>query len=259
MNRWRRAQHDDGFTLIEVVVAMALFAVLSTVVLASVDGASRLSRTNEHRVTAASLAARVLEAASAADPTTLPGPTSTDPNWTLDSANPGTYRKTVTTGGIPYVVRRWAAFVQQPGAPGPCGVDTPSRSVAQQVLVSVDWPSRPPGVAPVQTSSIRTVDLNAVAATTGTLYVLVEDKAGMKQGGVQVQLTRETTTVQTLTTDAGTGCAVFSTLPPADDYTITLSSTTGHVDPQNLANPKRDYVAVHPGEVTEEYFTYSTP
>jgi prepilin-type N-terminal cleavage/methylation domain-containing protein len=259
MHRWQRARRDEGFTLIEVIVAMALFAVLSTVVLASIDGASRLSRTNEHRVTAASLAARVLEAASAADPLTLPGPTSTDPNWAVDSANAGTYMKTVTTGGVPYVVRRWVAFVQQPGAPGRCGVNTPSRSVAQQVLVSVDWPGRPSGVAPVRTSSMRTVDLNAVAPTTGTLYVLVEDKAGVKQGGITVQLTRGTTTVATGTTDATTGCAVFPSLTPAGDYSVTLSSTSGHVDLQGLATPTRDYVAVSRGEVTEEYFTYSKP
>ncbi len=229
-----RRSHDDGFTVVEVLVALALFAVVSSAVMAVVTDSLGLTRANDSRVTAADLGNRVLEAARIADPTVAP-----------------VASELVTVGGVAHTVTRSVESVRQAGTAGRCGV-SPDRTVAQRLHVGVDWPGRRSGQPQVRLSTVRTVDLNAVAPNSGTLYVVVEDADGASVSGVAVTLSP---TGATATSDTN-GCAVFAAVEPRTDYVATLEKA-GYADPQGVVKPSRGPVAVTRGGVVEEYFVYS--
>jgi prepilin-type N-terminal cleavage/methylation domain-containing protein len=229
-----RCSRDDGFTVIEVLVALALFAVVSSAVMAVVTDSLGLTRANESRVTAADLGNRVLEAARIADPTVAP-----------------VASELVTVNGVQHTVTRGVESVRQAGTAGRCGV-SPDRTVAQRLHVGVDWPGRRSGQPPVRLSTLRTVDLNVVAPNTGTLYVVVEDADGASVSGVAVTLSP---TGATATSDTN-GCAVFAAVEPRTDYVVTLEKA-GYADPQGVVKPSRGPLGVTRGGITEELFVYS--
>jgi prepilin-type N-terminal cleavage/methylation domain-containing protein len=69
---------DDGFTLLEVVVSLALFAVIAVAATLGVINALKYSESNENRVVAAGLAAAQIEQARAVkDPKALTAGTAT--------------------------------------------------------------------------------------------------------------------------------------------------------------------------------------
>jgi prepilin-type N-terminal cleavage/methylation domain-containing protein len=69
---------DDGFTLLEVVISLALFAVIAVAATLGVINALKYSESNENRVVAAGLASAQIEQARAVkDPKTLTAGTAT--------------------------------------------------------------------------------------------------------------------------------------------------------------------------------------
>ncbi|MDP9416623.1 MAG: prepilin-type N-terminal cleavage/methylation domain-containing protein [Actinomycetota bacterium] len=240
-------RRDEGVTLVEVVLAMFLFALLSTGVAAAVDRAVATTRTSDARVTAASLAQRALESARYADPATL----------TPAGAQAPT---PVVIDGRTYTVTRAVSTVDQTEpTTGTCAAGS-VMVVAERITATVDWTGRPSGVPPVSSSTVRTVGAGAKVSSTnttaGALGVLVTKWDGTSAGeNIPVKLAP---TGQTAWTDTA-GCALFSGLAPRTDYAATVAGTNGFVDPRSQTQPVRSPITVTSGGSALEQVTYDVP
>jgi prepilin-type N-terminal cleavage/methylation domain-containing protein len=184
---------DGGFTLVEVVVGMVLFAVLLIAGLGLVVQSSKVAAANVRRTTAANLLTAQLEAARAARAEDVP-------EGVQDAAAP--------VGGTTYAVHREVTYASQSQTTTLCqsaGDDI----VFKLVDVTITWPAMQ-GVAPVRGSTLLAVGVgrDGSSASRGILVVTVTDAAGHPASGAQV-------TVGNLShlTDV-TGCIIFPDLPP---------------------------------------------
>lgn len=208
LTRLRRAR-DEGFTLVESVVATTLFGIFAASLLTFVMGTFRMSVETQRRVAATHLASgAVAEARELVARSAGAGPTSPpiDPTFLDDDS-------TAAVGGVPYRVSR-SARVVTPEGDDVCaaGLSAAVASAALvEVAVEVSWPT---GSSPV-----RLVE-RAALAERSFVVVRVHDET-VPVGGVEVELltstrrTGGTPTVSSTTTGAD-GCAVFDVDPAAD-------------------------------------------
>ncbi|WP_187365408.1 prepilin-type N-terminal cleavage/methylation domain-containing protein [Cellulosimicrobium cellulans] len=209
--RLRRAR-DEGFTLVESVVATTLFGIFAASLLTFVMGTFRMSVETQRRVAATHLASSVVAearelaaqplAAAAGGPVT---PT-IDPTF-LDDAS------TVEVGGIPFEVSRTARVVTAEGADVcSAGLSAAVSSAALvEVAVEVSWET---GSSPVRLTE------RAALAERSFVAVRVHDEitpvAGMRVDLLaSLQRTGGTPAVSSATTSAD-GCALFEVDPTAD-------------------------------------------
>ncbi len=208
--RLRRAG-DDGFTLVESVVATTLFGIFAASLLTFVMGTFRMSVETQRRVAATHLASSVVAEARelAAQPLAAAGGPVTptiDPTF-LDDAS------TVEVGGVPFQVTR-SARVVTPEGDDVCGAGM-SAAVASaalvEVAVEVSWET---GSSPVRLTE------RAALAERSFVAVRVHDETA-PVAGLRVDLlaspqrTGGTPAVSSATTGAE-GCALFEVDPTAD-------------------------------------------
>lgn len=118
LNRLRRLRGDDsGFTLIEVVVSLVIFAVVAAASVTALSSATRTSNTSRDRVAAANVAQADLEQVRALQYPNYP---------TAVTAH------TVTVGNRTYTVSR-AITTTCPS------VWTPGQPTSMQVTTTVSW------------------------------------------------------------------------------------------------------------------------
>ncbi|MBW0255844.1 prepilin-type N-terminal cleavage/methylation domain-containing protein [Cellulomonas sp. PS-H5] len=209
--RLRRAR-DDGFTLVESVVATTLFGIFAATLLTFVMGTFRMSVETQRRVAATHLASSVVAearelaaqplAAAAGGPVT---PT-IDPTFLDDTS-------TVEVGGVPFQVTRTARVVTPDGADVcSAGLSAAVASAALvEVAVEVSWET---GSSPVRLTE------RAALAERSFVAVRVHDET-TPVPGLKVELlssphrTGSAPTVSSALTGAD-GCAVFEVDPTAD-------------------------------------------
>ncbi|WP_168217028.1 prepilin-type N-terminal cleavage/methylation domain-containing protein [Cellulomonas sp. Y8] len=208
--RWRRAR-DEGFTLVESVVATTLFGIFAATLLTFVMGTFRMSVETQRRLTATHLASgSVAEARElAARPAVVAGgPAAPSIDLTfLDGTS------VVDVGGTPFQVTRTSRAVTAAGddvcEAGLSGAAAAAALV--EVTVEVSWST---GSAPV-----RLVERAALAGHSFVVVRVHDETAPV--AGVKVELltsaqrTGGTPTASSTTTSAG-GCAVFEVDPAAD-------------------------------------------
>lgn len=211
LDRLRRAR-DEGFTLVESVVATTLFGIFAATLLTFVMGTFRMSVETQRRVAATHLASSVVAearelaaqplAAAAGGPVT---PT-IDPTF-LDDAS------TVEVGGVPFQVTRTARVVT-PEGDDVCsaGLSAAVASAALvEVAVEVSWGT---GSSPV-----RLVERAALAERSFVVVRVHDETAPVT--GLEVELlsspnrTGSAPTASSALTGAE-GCAVFEIDPAAD-------------------------------------------
>ncbi|MGJ7442086.1 type IV pilus modification PilV family protein [Aquipuribacter sp. MA13-6] len=207
----RPVDADAGFTLIEVLAAMVIFAVVSMGLLHSVLSAVDTSGDSRSRVIAANLAAGAIDQARADGLTDLEG---------VD-----TEVWDVTVEGTTYTVGRSASWV--PGTGGTsCGASAGTSLLYKRVGIQVTWPNMG-GTDPVRTDTVISPPAGVFDPTTGNLAISVLDRDAGATEFAQVRLTGPTTTMA-LTDDSG--CAFFAGIP-GGTYTIRITKS-GHVDTQ---------------------------
>jgi type II secretory pathway pseudopilin PulG len=205
---------DIGLGLIEVLVALTVFAILATSAAALLQRALRISGSNEARVVAANLATRAIETARGVDARTL-----------VD----GTSNSTVTVEGRTYTITQTVV----PDSVGGTGNSCEGRTgpiAFKRVNVQVSWPGMG-DVRPVRSDTVTTLPITGADANRGVLAVPVTGAADQPVAGIPVSLAPAG---RTATTDTD-GCAVFLDLPPGTDYVATADSP-GYVDP--LGDPR---------------------
>jgi len=216
----RRARPDDGFTLVESVVATTLFGILAATVLTFALGTYALTVQTQRRVTATHLA----EQAVAEGRLLVEDPAS---NWALANDPAGadalTERGSVAVGGVSYAVTTTYTLRGTGGAEvcrsgALADVSTPAVSV--EVAAEVAWSG---GSAPVRV-------VQRVASTERAFVAVRLHDAGDPVPGVRVALLTGDTPAAAAEravrdTDAQ-GCAVFEVDPAADAthwYTVTTA------------------------------------
>lgn len=190
---------DEGFSLVEVLVAAVVLAVGAAAVAAVLVNALQLSRGNGQRVQAAALMTAELESARGEAVDVLPeGKTSYD----------------VDQQGTRYTVAREVAWRASGGGADPCTTAT-SVTVTKTVAVTVTWPGMG-ATAPVRgdTQLSATPTSSVLATLPGSVAVVVGGADGTGVAGVNVRLVGPSpaSTSRTATTNSA-GCASFPDTP----------------------------------------------
>lgn len=210
-------RRQDGYSIVELLVAVTVFALVFAAVSIGIGRALELNRGNRNRSAAAYLAARQLEEVRARSFSSV-ALGSTTCAYTTSSCNlPSPY--TVTQNVV------WAS----PGSTS-TSCDVPATSGAglayKRVTVTVTWPDMG-GVAPVTSQTLLTPPAGSYDPNDGHILVQAFDRDALPLAGQTVSLTGPESASQTTTAD---GCAFFAYLDPGT-YTASLS-TTGYVDRQ---------------------------
>jgi prepilin-type N-terminal cleavage/methylation domain-containing protein len=209
---------ETGTSLVEMLVALSIFGILSTALLGLLLSTVQTSRVSEGRTVASQLAS------SYVDETRAEGAVSVSPGRT-------TLNRTVD--GRNYLLTRDAQFVVRGQASTSCS--SPGNPSYLRVRIRVTWDGMG-SAKPVETNTVVTPSVGDVDDTTGNVAVSVVDRDGAPLADVPVTLTPGTTAgagdVQTTTTE---GCAYFAFVSPGT-YTASLTKA-GFTDIQRRATP----------------------
>ena len=237
----RRLQGEGGFTIVELMVAISIFAILMAAAAVGMNGALNMTRNNRSRSVAANLASQQMDTISAT---------------TFSKIVVGQTTATQTVDGVVYSIETDSEWVGTTTSTGSCTGGSNANPAYLRVTVLVTWPQMN-GILPVQSQTIITPPVGTYDANSGNISVLVLDHTAAPEDGVPVTVTDSSgnTTVITTTPD---GCAFFAYLTPGT-YTLSvhLDGPLGYpwVDGQRNATPTQT-VAVSPGTTSTAQFTY---
>lgn len=240
--RWSRlrAAPEGGFSLVEMLAALIVFALIAMAVSTSFIRGIDLGRTNRERVAAANLAAADLDLARDTDVTALAG-------------SQALTKRTETVDGRTYYVSRQVQWVSKNATGGPCDGGSGSRLAYLRVDANVTW-DRMSGVKPVTSSTIIYPKVGSFDLNTGNAGIKVTDHTAAPVSNRHVTLTGVSGTAGTYSqVTASDGCAFFGYLP-AGTYTATLSDA-GYVDMKGSSTPTVT-LAVQVGQTAAYAFDY---
>jgi type II secretory pathway pseudopilin PulG len=231
----------DGFSIVELMLAIFVLAVVMSAVAAALGTAMRTSRSNTNRVVAANLASEQLDMIRE------------DASQDFDKLIALLGHTTVTrkVGSIPYTVSRDASWVSGGAGNSPCDGSATATAAYVRVTVTVTW-SALAGVVPVTTQTVITPPVGVYDPNTGNAAIKVLSAAGKPQVNIKVDLTGPAGAEpsQYTTTD---GCAFFPFLD-AGAYTATISAV-GYADRQGVTSPSKT-IGVNVATTTPFPFEY---
>jgi type II secretory pathway pseudopilin PulG len=216
------APRDDGMTLIEVVIALGLFAVMSSAVLVIVVAAVKTTSDDKARLEAVSLASRELEITRDTFASITRGPDRVQANRVVNpSPLPGgAAGQPLVINNVPYTVVRTAQWTSVGAAASACDDGTTAELAYLRVKVEVSWPAlgdRPP----VTLDTVMTPPKGTYSTLLGHIGLKVIDSEGNPKPGVTV--TAKSSTGATVSgSTAGDGCVLLAHLT-AGSYTVTAS------------------------------------
>ena len=215
---------EAGLTLIELVIAISVFAVMAGGIASTASSGLNLIRNDRNRSVAANLASQEMD----------------EIRQTTFSALPlsGLTTSTKTVDGVSYDVERQFDFVSTTATTSMCdsvgGIPKLLRATVQ-----VRWNAMG-SIPPVQSNTVITPPVGSFDPNLGHIAVKLSDRdPGVLPeniSGVTVHLTGPSTD-RTLNTTAE-GCAFFDHLA-VGTYTVQLAGT-GYVDRQGVATPDAD-------------------
>lgn len=234
-----RDQHSDesGFSLIEVVVAMAVFTVLATVTLGLLVNTTDVAGDNIRRTTATNLVNAQLQTARSLTAQEIPdGRTVTNQ----------------TVGAITYTITQTANYAGSNSSTAICS-GTGNTLAYKVVTVQVTWPNMG-SIKPVRGDTLRAVGVGSdgLSADLGTLAVSITGSTSQPTAGVEIVLTPGTIT----RTTGDDGCAIFTGLTPGT-YTATADSV-GYVGTVNTQAAKITNLTAVAGTVARGNLVYDT-
>ncbi|WP_347754164.1 carboxypeptidase regulatory-like domain-containing protein [Agrococcus sp. ProA11] len=204
------ADGDRGMTLIEVLVAMFVFAIISTLVLSSLVQITTLTQQSRAQHVAANLAAGEIDFAH-----------DTPDLFTLLNDT-----RDVTVNGTIFHVRRETAWVGDTSSTVSCGG---GNLRFKRVHVTVTWDGMRASAEPVRADTLISPTERINDPSKGTVLVSIIDSIGEGVGGATVSLTATSggASIPNVTSDAQ-GCAYFLQVPKGTyDVTIAKSGYTG--------------------------------
>jgi prepilin-type N-terminal cleavage/methylation domain-containing protein len=224
----RSSRSDEGFSLVEVIVAMVVFGIVSTGVLTSANIVVRMTADNRSRQIATNLAEQQLDE----DRGTL------DPfNIHNIPASPTDAPLTRTVSGRVYTTTQVTSLVSVDGSDITCGS---SKTVSyRRITVKVDWTGRLPTTDPVQSDTVLAPNGRINDSSTGSIAVLVSGVTGTGESGVSVSVTPVSSTATALLSQPAAtdidGCTYAFGVTPGT-YRVSISKTSS-VDQLQNATP----------------------
>ena len=247
----RLRSEQSGFTIIEVLVAALILAIVSAGAAVAFVGAIGTSGIQRNRTAAEALAQQ--------NASRLRG-------YTINQlANLNTTLNPVTIDGTSYTVQEKANFVSDGSGTPSC--TNPSADYLQTTSI-VSWQGEPVGVNPVTVTGLLTPTAGQISSSAGVLAVQVQGPSpgntpfvGMP---VSVSLVGGNTTVAGVT--AANGCVLFADLP-VGNYSVSVIPASGsYVDAGSdqsvtASSPDTATVAVSSGSTaaSAQSFVLATP
>ena len=238
----RRPARQDGYSLVELMVAITVFALVFAAVSLGIGRALEMSRSNRNRSAGAYLAARQLEGvrSKAFDQVALgsttcvysaPGPDCNVPS--------------------PYTVTQDVSWTSPGSTTTSCNVPSGGGAALayKRVTVTVTWPDMG-GVALVASQTLLTPPSGTFDPNDGHVLVQAFDRNAAPLAGHTVNLSGPESDSQPTTSD---GCVFFAYLDPGT-YTVSLN-TTGYVGRQG-DQPATQTVAVTATQISTLRFDY---
>ncbi|MBU4216078.1 MAG: prepilin-type N-terminal cleavage/methylation domain-containing protein [Actinobacteria bacterium] len=258
---------DSGFSLIEVVVAMVLFAGFAAALLTLLLASQAMGVSNRNRIAATNLAAREIDtvrstffASTTAAQDLVNQGAATNP----DPLAGGTAGSALVVDGTAYTVVRTSVWNPVVGGASACDGGSLSANAAVLVTVTVTWPNMG-SVEPVTNSALMSPGKGkGLSGTAAFAAVKVIDSAGAPNPGRGVKVVGANGDTRSgLTDDAG--CAVVQLAPgtAGSQYRAVLTDT-GYMDVlAGVTNPERALGLVLPGSLNTSAgstpFTYDKP
>ncbi|MBT0995205.1 type II secretion system GspH family protein [Cellulomonas sp. DKR-3] len=247
----RRASGDDGFSMIELTVAMLVLGILSMVVVGIVLQSQSMSESNRSRIAAANLAARELDIVREEFSRDSGAPVEVADEGTVTNPHPLAGQaagQPLTVDGTAYTVRRTSAWNLTGHGDSACEGGSLVNYPTLRVAVRVTWDGMGT-VAPVTTvAALAPRKDDKVLGTTGFVAVKVTTSRGLPNPGRTV-VVFSTTESRVGITDAS-GCAVVQVNPGASGtmYSARLSDA-GYVDVAGNPEPVQPVGLVERGKL----------
>jgi prepilin-type N-terminal cleavage/methylation domain-containing protein len=255
------AGDDAGVSLVEVMVAMLVFAIVSSGVIATLTLSVKETRDGRNRVQAAQLAARELEITrnQFTSTATGAGPASLALN-AVRNPNPlpgGTAGQPLVVDNTRYTVVRTARWTGSAAGAGvsPCDSGATDRIAYLHVRVEVTWAQMGDTKPVVSDTLLTPANGGQTGTATGHIAVKVVNAAGGGQPDVTVNITAAGVAKSGAT--ASDGCAVFAFLTPGN-YATSVSSTglQGTYVDQGGSTAPSTTIGVTAGNLHKQTFSY---
>jgi len=228
-----RALPDAGFTLIELVVSMALLAIMMSASLYSILSGMRLSRYSQDRIVAAGVVQGVLQRLETAALTTAGFDAIPITTESLPSE---------VASGTTFSLSQTAEWVNRGVSSSVCNSGT-NASLILKATVTASWAAG----QQVSESTLLAPPNGTFSPGDGSLPVQVDSSSGAGLAGATVTATNSGHSSSIVT--GSDGCAFFAQLSPGT-YTVTVSASGG-VD--SLEQPSfTTTVPVDAGEETSQ-------
>lgn len=193
---------DGGYTMLEVVIAMAVFTILAGAVFTVLIGALGVAGDNNRRTVAADLASAQVEQARSQRALDIPD---------------GLTTRTQAVGGTTYTIAQTANYLASDATSAVC-VGTGDNLAYKLVSVEVTWPQMGT-TKPVVAKTLRALGLgtDGLSSGGGAVAVVVQGANANPVSGTLVSLSPGGAT----RTTGSDGCAVFTGLAPGT-YTASI-------------------------------------
>lgn len=210
---------DSGISLVEVMVAMFIFAIISLGVGYTLLQSLTFVQDSRARSAAANIASQAIDQARA----------TSDPFILFDALG-----VVQTVGGISYTVDRVTNWVSDPTQDVPCGASGGALQY-KRVTVTVKWPGMRNPTKPVRSDTLIAAKTRISHPDQGTILVSVKDRNAAGVSGVSISSNPGLTPAPSATDIQG--CSYVLRVPPGT-YTISISKS-GYVDPSRNATPSK--------------------
>jgi prepilin-type N-terminal cleavage/methylation domain-containing protein len=236
-------EREAGLSLIEVLVAMMIFAVISVGVAFSIVNTLVMTRESRAREVASNLAAQEIDLDRSINDVFSLG----DKTWDT------------TVNGAIFHMARSTGWVSSTGSTLACGTGGGTLQY-KQINISVTWAGQSAATSPVRADTLIAPNSRINDPTLGTIIVSVKSASGAGTPGVTVSVTPSAVpngaTALTTTppvTDAD-GCSFALKVTPGN-YDVTLSSTN-YVDIKQNTAPKVTALGVTAGGASTAPFDF---
>lgn len=238
---------EAGLTLVEVIIAMMIFAMIAVGVAFSLTSSLVTTRDARAREVAANLAAKDIDFARAMSDVTL----------VVNQV------RTTTVDGIQYTVTRTTGWISSTGADSTCGSPNGGVLLYKHVNDRVTWTNARTASSMVQSDTLVAPSGRLTDPSMGSILVSILNSAGAGVAGITVKAVPSATNPSGATpisaapalTDSQ-GCTyIFKATPGNYDVTISGPSTT-YISDTQLASPTKSGISVTAGDSSPAAFQF---